>query len=129
MANRSGDPSAWSCLNDEQRDIIHKWYIETEKQRSEVTFENSKRSAGEILEKCKSAALDPSVCLIAWVTVARMRGSTFFQIVLTAVLSVALFYGGTYVLYEAGRLSEKSPVERRVFLATISAMISASFHR
>lgn len=39
-AIRSQDPTCWSCLSDEQRDIIHEWYIsriiEKDKERKQT---------------------------------------------------------------------------------------------
>lgn len=117
---RWGDPEAWSCLDDEQRDIIKKWY--------DGICESKREQEAEIYKRCKAAALDPSICMIAWVTGAMMGRGTFFQTALTAVASIILFYGGTGILYEAGIMSREDSTWRRISMATISIFVSVWIH-
>ena len=45
---RNGDPDCWNCLSDEQRDIIHEWYINTQLRELEKSERKDKlqESAG-----------------------------------------------------------------------------------
>lgn len=112
---RWGDPVAWKCLDDEQRDIIKEWYDDLNKRRDE-----EKR---ELLKKCRSAALDPCVCVITWCAIADSSGKTLFGFLVSLALVVLFFYLGTGLIYDSALRTEKV-VMRRTIWAVITAIFA-----
>ena len=61
MNKRNGDPSAWSCLNDEQREIIHDWYERVHESHAKE-WEREKR----IIRSAGYFAMLPFATFVAW---------------------------------------------------------------
>lgn len=61
MDKRNGYPSAWSCLDDEQREIIHDWY-ERVRESDAKEWEREKR----IIRGAGYFAMLPFATFVAW---------------------------------------------------------------
>jgi hypothetical protein len=90
---RAGDPDAWSCLSDEQRDQIAEWYNKIEAYHQEdIKTEKSIRSGA-----CYFYAIPFAVYsiikhaeLIWWKAILELAASWFFLVVLFWILETGI---------------------------------------
>ncbi len=103
---RRTDPESWKCLSDEQRDIIHQWYVEDMNNQQEIQKQKEKESSDSNSWACV-LGLSPFAFYHAL-----ERGGSFLEILFESVAALlvwGLIFFLTFSLYQAARKAQHPP--------------------
>lgn len=92
---RWGDPEAWNCLDDAQRDVIHEWYS--------TVVQNDRETREEKLKISRSAADTIVVPLSVWYAVSHLTpAQSWLGFALNLVAALLFFFILSMISYHVG---------------------------